>query len=926
MAGFLGRAEELAAIRESCARARRDSAPTAIVLEGDPGVGKSRLLAEALRRVPIDARATVAGYEPEREVPFALGQSILRALADSSARARDWLAPALAPASPSAPRDWTGLFEAAHRATSLSAPIVLAIDDVQWADERSTALLHYLIRGELAEEAALAVVVSGRRSPETNSLALSLERLLADRFARIALGPLDHATSVRLVRAANPALDEATSDRLATRAAGSPFWCELLATARGETDVAGIVAARLGSARTDAAAALVTIALLSRPLELTEVGEIHTWSEPRARAAVAELAGTGLVVQAGTSVRMAHDLVRSAVDLQIGEAARRAGLRRISSWLEQNAGDDVTSLLAALDHRRQAGIDPSALARRILGAPKRRLAGLQGLGVLSEVVDGTSPDDPHEIELQRGVATLASELAQHAPAMDRWAAVAERVPDSLDRARAWLAASHAAHALGKTGETRVFLEHARESAGSDATLSIELDTADAEATLWLEHRPEEAHRLAVRALERARDLAARSMQAMEPHVRKAYLGAMRVASLDAQQRNAPEEMLTLADEMSQVAAGSDVEAWLEARERRGAALMWVGRFAEADEALSSAWRDAGRASLVGHALAIGWYLAEVRRQRGKLFEAAEIAAEIEALADRIDERTRVAYGAERWIIEISHGDRITALDRLREAVAGEPDRHQRIGLHATITRWLARLDGEKAADEIRSRLQSGRADAAAVGCIRCAEEFRLFGVETLARIGALTEAGEWMESAGRGRSPEGALQMWQQLRARASLASPGSAGEGLLEDLVAGADRIESMLEAVWARIDLARLLVGTDSVRASSIFQEARDLAEGMGARTEQQLIEQELRRLGVRTWRRGPSGKEGGLGTLTEREQEVARLVAGGASNVDIAQALFLSRKTVERHVSSVLQKLDVKNRAALAAAIAKLDHGAR
>src|SRR6266542_4207593 len=115
MAGFLGRAEELAAIRESCARARRDSAPTAIVLEGDPGVGKSRLLAEALRRVPIDARATVAGYEPEREVPFALGQSILRALADSSARARDWLAPALAPASPSAPRDWTGVFEAAHR-------------------------------------------------------------------------------------------------------------------------------------------------------------------------------------------------------------------------------------------------------------------------------------------------------------------------------------------------------------------------------------------------------------------------------------------------------------------------------------------------------------------------------------------------------------------------------------------------------------------------------------------------------------------------------------------------------------------------------------------------------------------------------------------------------------------------------------------
>jgi DNA-binding NarL/FixJ family response regulator len=59
-----------------------------------------------------------------------------------------------------------------------------------------------------------------------------------------------------------------------------------------------------------------------------------------------------------------------------------------------------------------------------------------------------------------------------------------------------------------------------------------------------------------------------------------------------------------------------------------------------------------------------------------------------------------------------------------------------------------------------------------------------------------------------------------------------------------------------------------------------------------------------------------------LTDRERTIAQLIAEGASNPEIAQQLFLSRKTVERHVSNVLKKVGARNRAELAARVAELE----
>jgi DNA-binding NarL/FixJ family response regulator len=59
-----------------------------------------------------------------------------------------------------------------------------------------------------------------------------------------------------------------------------------------------------------------------------------------------------------------------------------------------------------------------------------------------------------------------------------------------------------------------------------------------------------------------------------------------------------------------------------------------------------------------------------------------------------------------------------------------------------------------------------------------------------------------------------------------------------------------------------------------------------------------------------------------LTDRESAIAHLIAEGASNPEIARKLFLSRKTVERHVSNVLKKTGVRNRTELAARLAELE----
>jgi DNA-binding NarL/FixJ family response regulator len=137
----------------------------------------------------------------------------------------------------------------------------------------------------------------------------------------------------------------------------------------------------------------------------------------------------------------------------------------------------------------------------------------------------------------------------------------------------------------------------------------------------------------------------------------------------------------------------------------------------------------------------------------------------------------------------------------------------------------------------------------------------------------------------------------------------------MLSSLAAELERAELLEDLLWTRLDLGRALEAIDRTRSVDAYAEAARLADRIGAVSQGRLAAQALRRLGVRAWRRGPSSSGTGLMSLSAREQTVARLAADGASNREIAAALFVSPKTVERHLTNILAKVGLRNRTELA-----------
>jgi DNA-binding CsgD family transcriptional regulator len=141
---------------------------------------------------------------------------------------------------------------------------------------------------------------------------------------------------------------------------------------------------------------------------------------------------------------------------------------------------------------------------------------------------------------------------------------------------------------------------------------------------------------------------------------------------------------------------------------------------------------------------------------------------------------------------------------------------------------------------------------------------------------------------------------------------------------VAEAAGADAALEVARSRLVAGRALLAVDRPAAIAELKAAGDEAGRCGAPRVADQARQELRRAGVRVGRGGRRGAaSAGVASLSRREQEIANLVADGLTNREIGSRLYLSEKTIETHLTHVFQKLGLRSRAQVAAALAAIRH---
>src|SRR5262249_38615045 len=254
MTVFVGRVDELRTLAETGKTALRGHA-TAAMIVGDPGSGKSRLLTEAPTRSELRNQFRSVGYEAEIEVPLAAASDLLRTLANVTPRGHELESVVFDPAHEDvSPLEPLRVFEATHRALHAMGPALVLVDDLQWVDDLSLALSHYLVRAAETSGQSLALIAVARPSAVATSFAASLGQLLPDEhLTTIELEPLSEAEALELVGALVPGVDNDAANALVGKSGGSPFWLEALVRTGGAgVDAGRMVTAQLRGASADA--------------------------------------------------------------------------------------------------------------------------------------------------------------------------------------------------------------------------------------------------------------------------------------------------------------------------------------------------------------------------------------------------------------------------------------------------------------------------------------------------------------------------------------------------------------------------------------------------------------------------------------------------------------------------------------------------
>jgi len=934
---LVGRGQELGLLAAAVGELARGRG-SAVWVEGEPGVGKSALVKAGIavaRGLGCEVLWGAADQLSQRS-PLGVMTSCLGIRVRSPDRRRAEIAEFLLRRGAGLFRDFDVAYAAAAEMLvalvdelCTAAPTVLVIDDLQWADPASVTVWQRLCLA--VEQMPLMLVgVCGPvlRRPEVVNARAVVSR--QDQTV-ITLEPLTDDDTAMLMATLVGGRPGPNLARWMAAAMGNPLHLRELVEAllrermirvrdgvadlpadeadRMPVSLADVLSGRLSLVPELAVQALDTAAMLGHEFAVTELATLVREPVPVLVKGLGDAVAAGILVWSGSRMAFRHPLIRQALYERVPVPVRAALHLDAARALAEADGDPLTVaqqllaadqlgdrwvrgwLLAAAPTVAARAPDVAAtLLRRELGRPSAAADHAPVLAALARVELGMGRHAQAASHARRAIAVLTGpeDRGEMYWVLTRALIGGGHTDEALDALRdvfgrpgqlgSWhprLLASSAMALRASRGDLV-----AADAAAAEALRAAEL-SGDAYAIgyaltdLWMTESVRRRHRSALERVDRALrvlgdDPDHADVRMFALHARVFTLQNLcRWADAEAAERQTRQ---VAREPGNAVGAATGVTA--------AVLLYWTGRWDDAIAELSAVDEDGPGITYAG------------LRERGPTVLRHGVAA---LLAVRREDRTAASehFAAGSALPVQTPADRENRDFLLAaQALAAERDGALRLAV-STFGEILDRRPGEMTLihqwlpDLVRVSLAAGDRTAA-----RSAVE--------ASRGEAATEAEPWRADAAR-------------------LRCEGLFGDdpALMRAAVAHYRAVGPAVDLAGALEDLALVLAGRDTAACRAALNEAVELYAGFGATWDIRRIDARLRRRGIR---RGVPGARtpravSGWPALTDTERRVALLIAEGRSTPDIASTMFLSRRTVQTHVSRVLAKLELHSRVEIA-----------
>ncbi|QZA08620.1 AAA family ATPase [Mycolicibacter heraklionensis] len=888
------------------------SEPGVLLLEGEAGIGKSTLLWETAETAAERGCAVLSASGAPAEVSYAYAAvaDLLAAIdvpeelpeVQRAALGQVLLGGGDGPAGNE--RMVATAFLAVIRALGSEAPVLLCIDDVQWLDASSQAVIGYAAR-RLPGRAGLLLAVRTDSADTVDMSWLSVAR--PDKVARLPVLPLSLGGVHTLVSARlGHTLPRPAITRIHEISGGNPFFAlelaRFIAEAPDQADVqlpdslAALVRDRIGQPDEDVAAVLLAAACAARPT-VQRVGLATDLNPDRVVELIESTQARRVAQIDGGRIRFHHPLFATGVCSAAGASARRAMHRRYSEFVHEpelkarhmalaattHDPDAVEALDVAVEFTRTRGAPAVAAelielaiklgddtpSRRIRAAEQHFRSGAVAAARthLQSILDGAESSSELRCTALIAIAALTGYEGSLVVAADLLTQAIDQAADNpLLQLQARLLMVPVARVIGNAKDAVELANTAVAQADQIgiAGLRSQALTIQAVVRFWFgQGLDPDALRLAVDSEDPAGVPAAMYRAGVVAPVIRSWAG-----ELD----DAPGQIRALRQRLAEGGTETDI-LWMD--DYAAMVELWLGHYAEAgviaDEAVQ-------RAELMGTKMVLvcAWARqAWVAAYAGRVDDARSIArAAMDAARVIGDAMHTSSATAACAFLEVSLGDHAAAIKLLEPLLASFDPEH---GTEIVV--------GSHLPDAVEALTAFGRLDEA--------EPL----VAALERNGTRLDR-PWMLATGaRGRS--------HLLAARGEL----DAAELAAEQAMVHHERLPMPFEKARTQLLLGQVQRRRRRRQASeATLRAALETFESLGAPLWVQRARAELARL--------ISSAPGG--GLTPAEHRVAELASAGLSNKQIAAELFIAPKTVETTLSSVYRKLGIRSRGGLFAAL--------